>query len=342
MSTVELIEIGPGSPDADVDAWIAVQSAAHAADDPEAAPPWRDSEVGGLSAAWPGSRSIAYLARVDGVPVAHARIGMPQQSNTVIGGVLGAVHPDHRRRGIGGQVLDLLLARLKAEGRTKAIADAPVSVAGGPSRDGAGAAFLAARGFRQVGEEFRRRLDLAAVDPAVEEALHAEALAKAGDEYEVVRFGEPAPEEYVPDLAVLNGRLSQDVVAFVEGREPTPYDTDKIRAFEAVAAARLHRRWHAAVRHRPSGHLAAWAFLATFGEAGTHAEHGITIVAPEHRGHRLGLLAKIELHRYVRETEPALRFVDTWNATENDHMVAINERLGFVKVERSIEFERDI
>lgn len=53
---------------------------------------------------------------------------------------------------------------------------------------------------------------------------------------------------------------------------------------------------------------------------------------------RLALKAA-NLELLVRE-EPAVETVVTYNAQVNDHMVAINDRLGFCPVERLGEFER--
>ena len=49
----------------------------------------------------------------------------------------------------------------------------------------------------------------------------------------------------------------------------------------------------------------------------------------EHRGHRLGLLLKTEMLLWLRDVEPAVEAVDTWNAESNDHMVGVNEQLGY-------------
>ena len=64
-----------------------------------------------------------------------------------------------------------------------------------------------------------------------------------------------------------------------------------------------------------------------------HAFQQITIVDPDHRGHRLGTIAKIENLRYAMSHEPALRIIDTWNAAVNDHMISINEAIGFRPVD---------
>ena len=46
-------------------------------------------------------------------------------------------------------------------------------------------------------------------------------------------------------------------------------------------------------------------------------------------GHRLGLLVKVAVHQWLARAEPGLRSVFTWNAQDNAHMIAINERLGY-------------
>ncbi|MFL6134226.1 MAG: GNAT family N-acetyltransferase, partial [Nocardioidaceae bacterium] len=57
-----------------------------------------------------------------------------------------------------------------------------------------------------------------------------------------------------------------------------------------------------------------------------------TSVVRAHRGHRLGLLMKTEMLRWISVARPEVHVVDTWNAVSNHHMIAINERLGAVVV----------
>jgi hypothetical protein len=59
-----------------------------------------------------------------------------------------------------------------------------------------------------------------------------------------------------------------------------------------------------------------------------------TIVEREHRGHRLGMLVKVENLRNLRRHFPETETITTWNAAENRHMIAVNEELGFRAVER--------
>jgi RimJ/RimL family protein N-acetyltransferase len=48
-----------------------------------------------------------------------------------------------------------------------------------------------------------------------------------------------------------------------------------------------------------------------------------------HRGHRLGLLAKIAMLELLAEREPQLTRILTGNADGNERMIAINADLGF-------------
>jgi RimJ/RimL family protein N-acetyltransferase len=48
-----------------------------------------------------------------------------------------------------------------------------------------------------------------------------------------------------------------------------------------------------------------------------------------HCGHRLGLLVKTAMLDWLAVTEPALERIVTGNAAGNQHMIAINEELGY-------------
>lgn len=106
-------------------------------------------------------------------------------------------------------------------------------------------------------------------------------------------------------------------------------DADRIRGRERALDARGVRRYNAGAVHEASGRLAAWSMLSLDANTTRHAWQQITIVDPDHRGHRLGLFTKIENLEHALAHEPGLRTIDTYNAAENAHMIAINEQLGF-------------
>lgn len=69
--------------------------------------------------------------------------------------------------------------------------------------------------------------------------------------------------------------------------------------------------------------------LELFGEMPWDSD---TIVLPAHRGNRLGLLAKAANLIQVRHALGAQGSIVTWNAAENQHMLAVNEALGFRQI----------
>jgi RimJ/RimL family protein N-acetyltransferase len=65
-----------------------------------------------------------------------------------------------------------------------------------------------------------------------------------------------------------------------------------------------------------------------------------TSVARRHRGHRLGLLLKAEMLLWLADAEPQVAHIHTNNAESNQHMIAVNDRLGYRPVARIVEFQR--
>jgi RimJ/RimL family protein N-acetyltransferase len=105
---------------------------------------------------------------------------------------------------------------------------------------------------------------------------------------------------------------------------------------------RGRRQYQTGIRHDASATLAAWTALSFDPDTTTHAWQSTTIVDPDHRGHRLGTVAKIENLTFTLGHEPGLRHVNTWNAAENTHMIAINEALGFRAVDSWVNCQRDL
>ena len=56
---------------------------------------------------------------------------------------------------------------------------------------------------------------------------------------------------------------------------------------------------------------------------------GDTAVARQHRGHRLGLLLKIDMMHWLAEVQPQLKIIQTWNNADNTFMINVNEALGY-------------
>jgi hypothetical protein len=65
-------------------------------------------------------------------------------------------------------------------------------------------------------------------------------------------------------------------------------------------------------------------------------------VLAAHRGHRLGLLVKLAMLDFIAEQEPQVTVIDTWNATSNAPMIAVNDALGCTPGVTSTEWVLDL
>ena len=68
----------------------------------------------------------------------------------------------------------------------------------------------------------------------------------------------------------------------------------------------------------------------------------MTVVAPEHRGHRLGILIKIANLQQVHQHEQPPRRICTWNGETNAEMVRVNEELGFVVAGHASNWQKSL
>jgi GNAT superfamily N-acetyltransferase len=278
-----------------------------------------ESFVARMRVPWPGNTFEQLIAAVDGVAVGYLELGLPQLDNLANVNVQLTVHPDHRRRGTGRALHAFAVDRARALGRKHLIAATT-------DRRPDGAAFATAMGATAGLAEIRSRLDVATVD-------HDRLGSPAAAGYRLVQWVDEAPEEHLDDLAYLEGRLNQDAPTGDIAWEPENVDADRIRAAEEAMRARGRTAFHTGAVHEASGRLVAWTMIGSADDTAWHAWQSITIVDPGHRGHRLGMLIKIENLRYARGRRPELRVIDTFNAADNAHMLRINQAVGFRRVD---------
>ena len=114
------------------------------------------------------------------------------------------------------------------------------------------------------------------------------------------------------------------------------FPVQRIRDYEKATIEGGHRLYRVIARHRRTGEPA-----------------GHTVVARRHRDDPLsatsttrpsyapivvtgsGLLLKADMLQWLAAEEPQLESIDTFNAESNDHMIAVNERLGYRAVGRA-------
>ncbi|WP_410814533.1 GNAT family N-acetyltransferase [Micromonospora sp. 067-2] len=321
-----------GTDRATVDQAYRIGAAANDADVPDFPPFCRRRFDASFHTPMPGTETLRALAWLDGSPAGYLELELPQLDNTDNATVELVVHPELRRRGVGRALHEHALRLLREHGRKRVVAMTVSALPGGPARTAAGDAFAAATGAHSALPEVRRRLEVGSIDRMALRAALAEAHALA-EGYQSVRWQGATPQEYVADVAYLDGRLLMDAPMGDVQWEPEQVDAERVRGTERALDARGRRRYHLGVRHEASGRLVAWTLLDVGASADWHAFQQITIVDPDHRGHRLGLLAKIENLHHLLTHEQGVRVIDTFNAASNSYMVAINERLGFRPVD---------
>jgi GNAT superfamily N-acetyltransferase len=270
--------------------------------------------------------ALSWLAYLDGVPAGLLDMDLPTQENTGDADVSLMVAPAYRRRGVGRVLHVHAVMAAQRYGRVRLLTNVAGTLPGGPPRDGAGAAFAAVRGAKLALSEVRRRLDLSTVD------LSAVAVPEPPG-YTLVHWRDRAPERYLRDIGRLDGRMATDAPQGDLTFDVPVIDADRVREDEEVRLRRGERTYHAGIRHDATGALVAWTLLQLEPTIPDHAWQQVTIVDPEHRGHRLGLRTKLANLRHLVEHEPAVRAIDTWNAASNVHMIRINEVLGFRPVD---------
>ena len=285
--------------------------------------------------------------------VGHGALALPVVDNRHLAMARVAVLPSHRRRGIGAALAEHLRRAALLEGRSTLFAEVefaaepPAGAAGAVvprEGDGRVAADLPGMAFaRRAGlglEIVSRRsvLDLP-LPPGAVEGFVAGAAAHAGDAYRVHTWQAPVPDAWVDQLAALEGRLSQDEPNGGLALEAEAWDGVRFRVEEGKFAERAKGALVTAVEHVPTGTLAGMSILGYAHDRPGLTEQESTVVLPEHRGHRLGMLVKaVNLREHAR-VRPATRRISTWNNETNGPMLAINVALGFRPAGGSAELQ---
>jgi len=202
----------------------------------------------------------------------------------------------------------------------------------------AAAAFAAQHGFVVASEEIYRVQAPQELPAGFLDAAYAEAVAHAGD-YELVRIEGHAPEELLPAVAEITAAINDAPLDDLD-IEDEVFPVERIRNYETATTDSGHRLYRLVARHRTTGEVAGHTAVAVDTEQPQLGHQHDTSVMRAHRGHRLGLLLKAEMGRWLAEAEPQVTSVDTWNAESNQHMIAINERLGYRARGRELDFQK--
>jgi GNAT superfamily N-acetyltransferase len=283
---------------------------------------------------------IVLVAVEEDAIVGRVQAEFPLDEEAETASLLVDVAPALRGRGIGSALL-AAGEELAAEGGRRVVSvytehpvaalpaegpwvHAPVGATGLPRADPA-VRFALRHGYRLGQIERSSELELPL--PAVREAALA-STASTVQGYRVVSWFGSAPEELVDAFAALKARMSIDAPQAALAVDREEWTAARVRAQEAELARRDEPLLVTAAQHLATGALAAYTELAVPAD-GEKAEQYDTLVARDHRGHRLGTLVKLHNLHELQRRAPRVRRVLTWNADENDPMLAINRAFGF-------------
>jgi RimJ/RimL family protein N-acetyltransferase len=303
--------------------------AAQLADEPVEPPPSFGVFSLYLRQGWEKTPGETWVATDEGGTVTgFYRITLPDLENldSAFGGPV--VPPALRRRGTGRALLRHAGTRAAAHGRTLYRA---VAAAGS-----AGQAFAERAGARLDQEEMRRIQYLRDIAPGTVADLRASAAAAANG-YSLVSWAGPVPDEYLDGLAGVINAFAD--APHGENEEPEVWDAARIRERgEAFMWAGLMRSHSVVAIRDADGEMAAYTEVIVDPERPDWGYQQLTAVTRTHRGHRLGLLVKTAMLDLLAAEEPKVERIATGNAAANEHMIAINEQLGYRVVEPGWRF----
>jgi GNAT superfamily N-acetyltransferase len=314
----------------DVAGAVAVLEAVRRVDTPAWMTESTRSLTANLTYGWDAEPTEAALLRDrTGRPVGLLRVDLPCWDNRHLGLVDVRVDPLHRRQGLGRTLFRAGVQRLRAEGRRMVLIES-VDCA-------ASVGFAAAMGLERAQDVAQRRQDLTALDWARLDSAYDEANAHATG-YELLRLPGAVPESMRSAVCDLTAAINDAPLDQLD-IEDESFTPERLLASEHMQGLLGRRIYRLVARETATGVLAGVTVVSVDSEQPWHAEQYDTSVVRGHRGHRLGVLLKIGMLRWLREQEPQLREIDTWNAVSNAHMIGVNELLGYEVLLTGVEWQ---
>jgi len=297
-------------------------------------PSW-DAAGRALSTDPPGFELQLFTTFDGPTPVGVCLANLPLDDNPTVVYADVMTHPDHRRRGVGTAVLAELERRTRDAGRERVLTEVYLAPAG----DAGDAAFALARGYTEANREGVKAVDLAASEQRWPE-LENQVSAGVGD-YRVVSWRDRCPDEHVESFGAALSRVMSLIPQGDLDLEDRDWTVDRVRAAEQ-RRVQVGLATFESVALAPDGAVVGLTGVRVSIHDPSVAHIGVTMVLPEHRGHRLGLAMKLASHRALRSEIPGCRLVTTSNAEVNAHMSAINEAIGYQVVETLVEFHKRV
>lgn len=328
MTDIVFKELNPLDFDV-VESWIELEEAVWADTYPghsPAAPPRLRLGLVTPNKLFSWDRTVALL---DDKVVGFMELGRDLFNNTHVGEVEIKVHPDYRRRGIGSQLVELAERKAReAEGIRTLLSVTDHSFAEAPDRITPGLPFARKHGFAEALTEVHRINDMQKHSDDSLSDLYLKAF-DASRDYDVILFDREVPAELIKGVGDVKGRMVADAPMGALDLEEEVFSAEWF-TMRTERCRQMGTLWLGAVaRHRETGEVAAFTEVSVLLGDEDRCYQGDTIVAPDHRGRRLGARIKIENQRLLRKWRPSMRYIHTWNAEENSFMIKVNEQIGY-------------
>lgn len=260
----------------------------------------------------------------DDRPIGHASLETSAWDNPHLALIFARVRPECDVAHVGGLLLGAQREAAREVHRTMLLTFT--------HRDTPTEKFLVSQGFEIAQRNAQRRLRPQELDYENIEQLANDAADHAAD-YELLQLDGPAPEDWVPQIGALFEAINDAPLDGIDA-EHDSFPLERVRLFDEASVARLQHVYRLMARHRETGAWAGHTILCVDETRPGVSFQEDTSVIREHRGHRLGLLLKAKMLLWMRERQPELTSIDTWNAETNAHMIAVNELLGCAVISR--------
>ncbi|ACY98064.1 MULTISPECIES: GNAT family N-acetyltransferase [Thermomonospora] len=325
---MDVIALGDPT-DAQIEQWQAVVAAVWAHDRPGEPAPDLEQTRSRLLEPPTTSRNLMWAALDEGRMCAVACLRLPHDPDRS-GEIDIQVLPGYRRRGIGTRLLATAADGLRAAGCKSVIVQA---VAGTPA-----VPFLEARGFRCVLSLRAMLLRMDDIDPDRLAAL----VAAGPSGYRLTRWTGAVSDELAMELAMAK-RAMADLSLAGPGGGSFRWDAVRVREMAEAVAARGDLLYTVAALYGPTSapRIAGFTEVVVPSAAPERALQYDTAVVPEHRGRRLGIWLKAAMLQWLRTERPEVREIETDNADDNSHMLAVNEELGFRHQRDYLDYQAD-
>ncbi len=241
------------------------------------------------------------------------------EENKHIANINLSVLKDYRRKGIGTELLKILVKEVQAHDRT--------TIELGTDQD-SGKAFLEHYGAQLTIEGAENRLELEDVDWELMQKWIDEGPKRAPS-VTIEEFQNVCPEEI----------LDEFVEMYTEALNMQPLgETERRANIDRRSWRKLEKRnketgqsAYAMYTREEDGSISGLTDIFYDPRNGDRLHQGLTGVRPKYRSRGLGKWLKAKMIFHIKENYPKVERIITGNAESNEAMLSINKRMGFKK-----------